>query len=76
MKKLLSKIITYLIVQILLSIFFMGLYLMLTIITNENNLVINIKYFKFLSFLIALLSWAITIVIFEQKDKNNEKQIR
>ena len=72
MKKAINILITFILLKIFLFIFFMGLYFTLTIITNENNLVTNIKYFKFLLFLIALMSMAITIVIFEQKNKNDE----
>jgi hypothetical protein len=75
MKKAINVLITFILLKIFLFIFFMGLYVTLTIITNENNLVINIKYYDFLLFLITLMSIAMTVVIFEQKDKNNETKI-
>jgi hypothetical protein len=75
MKKAINVLITFIILKIFLFIFFMGFYFTLTIITNENNLVTNIKYFDFFLFLVAIMSMAITIVIFEQKDKNNETKL-
>ncbi len=71
MKKAINVLMTFILLKIFLFIFFMGLYFILNLITNENCSVKNITYFEFLLCLITLMSMAMTVVIFEQKDKRN-----